>query len=63
MIFVVLCRYVNCPVDKTIDTGHIASTDCNSSYRIILLMMLFVTFWCKALKTHPSRRYVAMPLE
>ena len=55
MIFVVLYKYLNCAPDKTIDTGHTTNTDCNTNYRIILYMMLFVTPWCKPLKTDPSR--------
>ena len=52
MIFVVLYKFLNCAVDKTIDTGHI--TDCNTSYKIIL-SMLFVTSWYKLLKKYPFR--------
>ena len=29
MIFVDLYKYLKCAVDKTIDGGHTASTDCN----------------------------------
>ena len=29
MIFVVLCKYLNCAADKTIDGAHTASADCN----------------------------------
>ena len=29
MIFVVLCKYLNCATDKPIEKGNIASTDCN----------------------------------
>ena len=29
MIFVVLYKQLNCAVDKTIDAGHTAVTDCN----------------------------------
>ena len=54
MIFVVLYKYLNCVVDKTIDTGHTTSTDSNTNNRIILLIMLFITFWCKPLKADPS---------
>ena len=43
MIFVVLYKYLNCAVDKAIDTGHTTSTDCNTNCRIILLMTLFIT--------------------
>ena len=53
MIFVVLYKYLNCAVDKTIDTGHTTSTDCNTNYRIILL--LFITYGCKPFKTDTSR--------
>ena len=55
MVFVVLYKYVNCTVDKTIDTGHTASTECNSNDKILLLMMLFITSWSKPLKTDPSK--------
>ena len=59
MIFLVLYRCLDCAVDKTIDTGHTTSTDCNTKYRIILSMMLFTTSWCKPLKTDPSRKICA----
>ena len=29
MIFAVLYKELNCAADKTIDTGHTTSTDCN----------------------------------
>ena len=29
MIFVVLYKLLNCAADKTIDTGHTTSIDCN----------------------------------
>ena len=58
MIFMVLCKYLNCVVDKT--NCHTNSTDCNINYVIILLMMLFITSWCKPLKTDPFRE---MPLQ
>ena len=29
MIFVALCKQLNCAADKIIDTCHTASTDCN----------------------------------
>ena len=29
MIFVVLCKQLNCAADKTTEAGHIASTDYN----------------------------------
>ena len=65
MIFVVLCKYLNCAVDKTIGTGHTAghtgqSAACNTNYRrIVLLLMLFITSWWKPLKTDPSREICA----
>ena len=31
MIFVVLNKYLNCAVGKTIDTGNTASNDCNTN--------------------------------
>ena len=43
----VLYKCLNCAVDKTIHTGHTASTDCNTKYKIILLVMLFITSWYK----------------
>ena len=43
MIFVVLYKYLNHAADKVIDTGSTTSTDCNTNYEIILLMMLFIT--------------------
>ena len=42
MIFAVPYKNVNCAVNKTIYTGYTTSTDCNSNFRIILLMMLFI---------------------
>ena len=54
-INIILYKYLNCPADKTIDPGHTASTDCNTNYGIILLMILFITFLCKDLKTDQSR--------
>ena len=54
MIFVVLYKYVNCAVDKATDTGYTSSTDCNTNYRTMLLMF-FITPWCKPSKTDPSR--------
>ena len=55
IIFVVLNKYLNCTVDKTIDTGHTASTDCNTYYKIVVLMMLFITSRCKLLKADTFR--------
>ena len=40
--------------DKTIDTGHIASTNYNTNYRIVLLK-LFITSWYKSLKADLHR--------
>ena len=53
MVFVVFYKHLICAVNKTIDTDHI--TDCNTNHKIILLMMLFITSWCKPLKTNPYR--------
>ena len=39
----ILYKYVNCAVDKTIASVPTTSTDCDSSYTVILIMMLFVT--------------------
>ena len=49
MIFVVLYKYLNCAVDKTIDTG----IDCNTNHGIILLM-LFTTSLEKAFENKPN---------
>ena len=56
MIFVVLHKYSNCAVDKTIDSRHTTSTDCNTKYKIILFMVLFIISWSKPLKTYSSRK-------
>ena len=55
--------YTNCAADKTFNTGDTASNNCNTNYRIILLMMPFITSWCKPLKAAPSKRYASLPLE
>ena len=55
MIFVALYKQVNCTVDKTIEIGHTINTNCTINYRIILVMILFITLWYKLLKTDPSR--------
>ena len=55
MIFLVLHNDLNCAVDKTIDTGHTTTTDCNINYRIILLMVLFITSQCRRFKTDLQR--------
>ena len=56
MIFVVLYKYLNCALDKTIDMGDTLSNECNTNYRIMLLMMtLFITSWYKFFKRDPSR--------
>ena len=55
MILVVLYKYLNCGVDKNIDADHTTSTDCKTSCREILLMMLFITSQCKPLKIDTSR--------
>ena len=44
MTFVVLYNYLNCTVDKIIDTRRSASTECNTNYRIILLMIILILF-------------------
>ena len=49
----VLYKYLNYAVDKIVDAGHATSTDCNTNYRAILLMMLSITPLCKPLKTDP----------
>ena len=38
-MFVIPDKYLNCVVDKTIDTGHTASTNCTTNYGIILLLL------------------------
>ena len=55
MIFLVLHNDLNCAVDKTIDTGHTTTTDCNINYRIILLMVLFITSQWRRFKTDLQR--------
>ena len=55
MIFFVQHKYLSCVVDKTIGIVHTTSTDCNTIYRIILLLKLFTTSWCKLLEADPSR--------
>ena len=60
VILVVLYKYLSCAVDEAIDTGH--TTDCNTNYRLILLI-LFITSWCQPLKQTHLERYVLMPLE
>ena len=55
MTFVVLYKYLTCAADITIDGGHSASTNCTINYRVILLMMSFITSSGKLLKTDPSR--------
>ena len=55
MTFVVLYKYLTCAADITIDGGHSASTNCTIDYRVILLMMSFITSSGKLLKTDPSR--------
>ena len=50
-MYVALWKYLYCVVDKTIDTGHTTSTDCNTKYKVILLMMLFKIYWCTSFKT------------
>ena len=42
MIFVVLYKYLNCVIDKTIDSGDTTSTDCNTKYRKILFCYLLL---------------------
>ena len=49
----ILYKYVNCAVDKTIASVPTTSTDCDSSYTVILIMMLFVTPCSNPLKADP----------
>ena len=42
MTFAVLYKYLNCALDKTIDTCHATSADCDTNYRIILLCYLLL---------------------
>ena len=54
----VLYKYINCAVDKIVDPGHTASTDCNTNYGIILSVMLFITgcfYNCERLLLSVSR--------
>ena len=46
IVIVVFRKYLNSAVDKTINTVLTFRTYCNTNYRIILLMMLFITSWC-----------------
>ena len=56
MIFMVLHKYLHCAVDKTIDSRHTTSTDCNTKYKIILFIALFIISWSKPLKTYSYRK-------
>ena len=58
MIFVVLYKCLNPTTDYTIDSGHTLSTYSNTYY-IIIILMLFITAWCKPLETNPSREICA----
>ena len=60
MIFVVLYKYLSCHAEKIIDKDLVLTVTIN--YRIILLMILFITSWCKPLKTDPSGENEPMPL-
>ena len=42
MIFEVLYKYLNCVIDKTIDSGDTTSTDCNTKHRKILSCYLLL---------------------
>ena len=53
MTFTVWYKYLNCAVGKTIDTNHIIN--CDTNYKIILLIMLFITSWYKPFKICPFR--------
>ena len=36
MNFLVLYRELNCPVNKTIDTGQITNNNCNNNYMLFI---------------------------
>ena len=55
MIFAVLCKYLNCADDETIDTGHTTSTGFGTNYNIILLMILLLADACSLKQTHIER--------
>ena len=55
MIFAVLCKYLNCADDETIDTGHTTSTGFDTSYNIILLMILLLAGASSLKQTHIER--------
>ena len=64
MILVVLNKWLSCAVDKTTDTRDTTNIDYNTNYGIILLVMiLFLSYWCKTLKTDHPKRYLPMPFE
>ena len=62
---------INCASGKTIDAGQYSSKTIQAdavltvsiNYRAILLIVLFITSWCKLLKTDPSRVISTMPLD
>ena len=49
----ILYKYVNCAVDKTIASVPTTRADCNSNYKVILIMMLFVTPCSNPLEADP----------
>ena len=55
MIFVVLYKYLNCAADKLLTQVTLLGLNVTIDNRIILLIMLFITSWCKPLKADPSR--------
>ena len=57
MTFAVLYKWLNCAADKTIGAGHTASTD-SINYRITLLIVSFISSWCKPLKADPRPIYI-----
>ena len=45
MIFVVLCKYLSCAVDKTTETNHTTNADRNPNYRIIILLIMYTDIY------------------
>ena len=49
---VVLIKYLNCVVNKTANTGHVANSNYNTDYSMMILTMIFfISSWSKPLKT------------
>ena len=45
MILVVLCKYLSCAVDKTIETNHTTTADRNPNYRKTILLMMSIDIY------------------